>query len=58
MYVDKNTEYYLIHSMGLTKKQIKDMLPSEIDKHCNDIIRQRIEERNKRPPDTDKKEKS
>ena len=44
MKVDENTEYYLIHSMGLNKKQIKDMLPSEIEKHCNDIIKQRIKE--------------
>jgi hypothetical protein len=46
MYTDKNTEDYLIHSMGLTKKQIKDMLPSEIDEHCKKIIRQRIEKQN------------
>jgi hypothetical protein len=46
MYVNETTEYYLIHSMGLTKKQIKNMLPSEIDEHCNKIIRQRIEKQN------------
>ena len=44
MKVDENTEYYLINSMGLNKKQIKDMLPSEIEKHCNDVIKQRIKE--------------
>jgi hypothetical protein len=38
MTVDQNTEYYLIHSMGLNKKQIKEMLPSEIKKHCENII--------------------
>jgi len=43
MIVDKNTEYYLINSMGLNKKQIKDMLPSEIEKHCKEINNQRIE---------------
>jgi len=45
MIVDKSTENYLIHSMGLTKKQIKEMLPSEVDKHCKGVIKQRIEER-------------
>jgi len=45
MVVDKSTEYYLTHSMGLTKKQINEMLPSEIDKHCEDIIRKRIDAR-------------
>jgi hypothetical protein len=43
-FVDKNAEYYLIHSMGLTKKQIKDMLPSEIKEHCDKIIRKEREE--------------
>jgi hypothetical protein len=33
--------------MGLTKKQIKDMLPSEIKEHNHKIIRQRIEEQNR-----------
>jgi hypothetical protein len=47
MYVDKSTEYYLVHSMGLTKKQIRDMLPSEVDEHCDKIIRQRREEQNR-----------
>ena len=43
MYVDKNTEYYLIHSMGLTKAQIKKMLPSEIEEHCKKTIRKEID---------------
>jgi hypothetical protein len=46
MYVDKSTEYYLIHSMGLTKKQIKDMLPSEIKEHNKKIIRKWLDEQN------------
>jgi hypothetical protein len=33
MYFDKTTEYYLIHSMGLTKKQIKDMTLKEIEEY-------------------------
>ena len=41
--VDKVTEYYLIHSMGLTKKQIKDMLPSEVEEHCKKVTRQEID---------------
>ena len=44
MIVDKDTEDYLI-SMGLTKKQIKDMLPSEIEEYCNKITKQEIEAR-------------
>jgi hypothetical protein len=46
-FVDKNTEYYLIHSMGLTKKQVKDMTLGEIKEHNHKIIRQRIEEQNR-----------
>lgn len=45
MKVNESTEYYLIHSMGLTKKQIKDMLPSEIEEHCKGVIRSRINDR-------------
>jgi len=41
--VDKVTEEYLIESMGLTKKQIKEMLPSEVEKHCEAVIRKRID---------------
>ena len=44
MTVDENTEYYLIHSMGLNKKQIKEMSFKEIEEHCNNIIKQRIKE--------------
>jgi hypothetical protein len=55
MVVNKNTEYYLIHSMGLTKKQIKDMLPSEVKEHNHKIIRQRIEEQNRLNGLTNKK---
>jgi hypothetical protein len=42
MVVDKNTEYYLINSMGLNKKQVKEMLPSEIEEHCKKVIRKEI----------------
>jgi hypothetical protein len=44
MIVDKNTEYYLIHSMGLTKKQIKDMLPSEVEEHCKKVTRKELDD--------------
>jgi hypothetical protein len=44
MYVTKNTEYYLIHSMGLTKKQIKDMLPSEVEEHCRKVIKKELDD--------------
>jgi putative aminopeptidase FrvX len=43
MIVNEATEYYLIHSMGLTKQQIKDMLPSEIHKYCEEITRREID---------------
>jgi hypothetical protein len=58
MKVDENTEHYLIHSMGLNKKQIKDMLPSEIDEHCDKIIKERIKERGIYIPELQKKKKS
>ena len=45
MIVDEAIEYYLINSMGLTKQQIKDMLPSEIEEYCNTVIRERINAR-------------
>jgi hypothetical protein len=45
MIVDESTEDYLIHSMGLTKEQIEEMLPSEIDKHCDEVIQKRIDAR-------------
>jgi hypothetical protein len=45
MVTDQNTEYYLIHSMGLTKKQIKDMLPSEVEEHCKKVIRKELDDR-------------
>jgi hypothetical protein len=41
--------------MGLTKKQIKEMLPSEIDEHCDKIIKQRIKERGIYNPENDVK---
>ena len=56
MEVDKSTEYYLIHSMGLTKKQIKEMLPSEVDQHCDEVIRKKIDARGMYKP-TEKKKK-
>ena len=43
MIVDESTEQYLIHSMGLTKEQIEEMLPSEIKKHCDEVIRKEID---------------
>jgi hypothetical protein len=45
MLVDKNTEHYLLHSMKLSAAQIKKMLPSEIDEHCNQTIKQRIQDK-------------
>jgi len=51
MKVDENTEYYLIHSMGLNKKQIKDMLPSQIEEHCKNVIREEIDDTGMYKPD-------
>ena len=45
MKVNENTEYYLINSMGLNKKQIKDMTPGEVEDHCKKIIKDRINKR-------------
>ena len=45
MIVDESTEHYLIHSMGLTKEQIDEILPGEVDKHCDEVIRRRIDAR-------------
>ena len=55
--VTPGQEHYLIHSMGLTKKQLKEMLPSEIDKHCEAVIRKRIDARGVYKP-TDNQEES
>jgi len=44
MIVDKNTEYYLIHSIGLTKTQIKNLLPTEIKEYCDNVIKKEIQE--------------
>ena len=54
MIVDEAREHYLIHSMGLTKKQIKEMLPSEIDTHCESVIRKQIEDTGIYKPKTQK----
>jgi len=45
MKVDENTEYYLIHSMGLNMKQIKEMLPSQIEEHCKKVTKEEIKKR-------------
>ena len=42
--VNKAREQYLINSMGLTKKQIKEMLPSQITAHCEKVVKQQIED--------------
>ena len=56
MIVDEAREHYLIHSMGLTKEQIKEMLPSEITQHCDEVIRKRIEARGMYKPDENEQE--
>ena len=55
--VNEATEYYLIHSMGLTKKQIDDMLPSEVEAHCKKVIRQEIIDTGIYNPEADKPKK-
>lgn len=55
MIVDASTEYYLINSMGLNKKQIKEMLPSEIEEYCNKITKEEIKNRGIYNPDLEDK---
>ena len=37
--------------MGLNKKQIKEMLPSEIKNHCESVVKKEIQERGIYNPD-------
>ena len=43
MIVSEWQESYLINDMGLTKEQINEMLPSEIKKYCENVIRKEID---------------
>ena len=52
MTVNQNTEYYLIHSMGLNKKQIKEMSSREIEEHCKQITKEEIKKRGVYKSDT------
>jgi len=60
MTVDKHDEHYLIHCMGLNKKQIKEMLPSEVRLHCEAVTREKIRNRGMYNPDnkSDKRSKT
>jgi hypothetical protein len=44
VFVTKDTEKHLIDNFGLTKKQIKELLPSEIKAHCDKVIRKEIDD--------------
>jgi len=57
MITDKSTENYLIKIIGLTEEQIKNMLPSEVDKYCENVIQERIKNRGIYNPDL-KREKN
>jgi len=57
MTVNGNTEYYLIHSMGLNKKQIKEMSSKEIEEHCKKITKKEIKNRGIYKSDTNEKSK-
>jgi len=37
--VSEPQEAYLIRVIGLTKEQINDMLPSEIDAYCDKVMK-------------------
>jgi hypothetical protein len=37
--------YYYTHYMGLTAEQVQSMLPIEVERHCDEVIRKRIEAR-------------
>jgi hypothetical protein len=54
MTVSKRKENYLISEMELTKKQIKELLPSEIKAHCNKVIRKEIDDLGIYRPEEDK----
>jgi len=43
--VAEHKKRYLIEDMGLTEEQIEEMLPSEIEKHCDEVIQKRIDAR-------------
>jgi len=58
MIVDESAEYYLIHSIGLTKEQIEEMLPSEVDRYCDEVIRKRIDARGMYKPADEPTKKS
>ena len=51
MVTDKSNENYLIKIIGLTEEQIKNMLPSEVDKYCENVIQERIKNRGIYNPD-------
>jgi len=44
-FVSEHRERYIMEDYGLTKKQIEDFLPSELEKHIDDIIQKRIDAR-------------
>jgi len=41
--VAEHKKRYLIEDMGLTEEQIEEMLPSEIEKHCDEVIQKQID---------------
>jgi len=47
--VSESQEAYLI-SLGLSKEQIKEMLPSEIDAYCENTIKKQIADLNMYKP--------
>jgi len=55
MIVSEWQESYLITDMGLTKEQIEEMLPSEIKKHCDAVIRKQIDALGMYKPDGEDK---
>jgi hypothetical protein len=55
MFVTKDKERYIIDRFGLTKKQIKDMLPSEVKAYRDKVIRKEIDDLGIYRPDEDKK---
>jgi len=57
MTVNENTEYYLIHSMGLNKKQIKEMSSKEIEEHCKNVTKKEIKNRGIYKSNTNEKSK-
>jgi len=51
MVVSEREKSSLIEYMNLTEEQIEEMLPSEIEQHCKEVIQKKIDARGMIRPD-------